>query len=555
MNPSRFRLRPALVRLAGGCFFAMACVIAANGCGSRPTPTANPLDEEWKLSEEDRYPAAVDVRIEPIEDFGGHRFAKEIGGLVVALYETGLGDLTGVVPHYDRQGPPPGIDRWLTGGSEHWRARFSLSYERDTVQVVLRLCPTRGACRAASAAGPRESPEGAVTELLVWSAGQLGVPVPAGMVEVWSRPLSSDRYAVLILGRAASTWYGILPSIEPEERGVPSKDPLTRAVLIDPSMAMAHYFLARRALDMGRSDVAARTFERARTNSPERLLLDAAVAAAVASSSSEAAVEARKRWDDLDARWPADSRFAIPRLESYLASGMATEAKTLLKELPNRFDADPSIARLRVEIAEALGPGPDYEQLVAAWAAVAAYDPEPVRRHIALRLRAGRLEEAFELLAQLEARGAATEAKQMTIALGAEIGRFEEAAKQAAVMGSDTLAERLRVRAALERSPADIPPQLARAKDHDARLLVAKLRASRQPEQALADVRSVLRENRFRAEAIALEVMLLERLGRRDEAVQARERLQFADPAFVSGPRTVAGETSAGSQVQASLSE
>jgi hypothetical protein len=282
MNPSRFRLRPTLARLAGGCFFAMACFIAAIGCGSRPTPTANPLDEEWQLSEEDRYPAAVDVRIEPVEDFGGHRFAKEIGGLVVALYETGLGDLTGVVPHYDRQGPPPGIDRWLTGGSEHWRARFSLAYERDNVQVVLRLCPTRGACRAASAAGPRESPEGAVTELLVWSAGQLGVPVPAGMVEVWSRPLSSDRYAVLVLGRAASTWYGILPSIEPEERGVPSKDPLTRAVLIDPSMAMAHYFLARRALDMGRYDVAARTFERARTNSPERLLLDAAAAAAVA---------------------------------------------------------------------------------------------------------------------------------------------------------------------------------------------------------------------------------------------------------------------------------
>ena len=40
-----------------------------------------------------------------------------------------------------------------------------------------------------------------------------------------------------------------------------------------------------------------------------------------------------------------------------------------------------------------------------------------------------------------------------------------------------------------------------------------------------------------------------------DEAVRARERLQFADPAFASGPRTIAGETPAGSQSQISLSE
>jgi len=265
--------------------------------------------------------------------------------------------------------------------------------------------------------------------------------------------------------------------------------------------------------------------------------------------------EARKLWDNIDARWPGDSRFVVPRLEAYLGTGMAKEAQGLVEELPDRFDHDPEVARLRVEIADKLGPGSDYEQLVAAWETAAEYDPEPVRRHIALRLRDGRLEEAFELLAKLEARGAGTEARQMMIALGAGIGRFEEAARQAALDGSDALAERLRLRAALEKNPHETPAALLRIPDHDARLLAAKLRAADQPEQALADVRALLRENRFLAEGIALEVNILEKLGRSDEAVQARERLQFADPAFASGPRTVAGETSAGSQSQVSVAE
>jgi tetratricopeptide (TPR) repeat protein len=143
----------------------------------------------------------------------------------------------------------------------------------------------------------------------------------------------------------------------------------------------------------------------------------------------------------------------------------------------------------------------------------------------------------------------------MTIALGAGIGRFEEAARQAASAGSDSLAERLRLRAALDRNPKEAPADLLKMPDYDARLLAAKLRAAADPEQALAEVRAVLAMDRFLAEAIALEVSILERLGRHDEAIRARERLQFADPAFASGPRTVAGETDIGSQAQASLAE
>lgn len=531
----------------------IACLIAVAGCGSRTGPPQNPLDEVWTPAEEDVFPSATDVRIEPIEEFGGHRYAHEVAGLVIALYETGLTDLAGVVPHYDRHGPPPGVDRWLTGESKHWTARFSFAYERDTLQIVVRLCPSDGACRGASASGPRESPEGAITELLVWTAGQMNTPVPAGMVEAWSKPLSRDRYAVLVLGRAAASWYGMIDPVNPEERGIPSKDPLTRVVLIDPSLSMAHYILGRRALDIGKQASAALIFERARETTPDRFVFEVAGAAAVGAAGQGA--ESRKQWDDLDARWPDDSRFVIPRLESYLATGMAKEAQELIGKLPKRFDNDPEVARLRVSIAEKLGPGPDYEQLLVAWENAAGYDPEPVRRHIALRLRDGRLQEAFELLAKLEARGATAEAKQMMIALGAGIGRFEEAAKQAAMVGSDRLAQRLRLRAALEKDPGVIPPELLAIRDHDARLLAAKLRASKQPEQALAEVRAILREDRFLAEAIALEVKILEWLGRSDEAVQARERLQFADPAFVSGPRTVAGGTIAGSQSQLSLAE
>lgn len=532
---------------------AIAVFIAVAGCESRTAPPQNPLDDVWTPSEEDVFPVATDIRIEPIQEFGGHRYAHEVAGIVIALYETGLTDLAGVVPHYDQHGPPPGVDRWLTGESKHWTARFSFAYDRDTLQVVLRLCPASGACRGASASGPRESPEGAITELLVWTAGQIDTPVPAGMVEAWSRPLSKDRYAVLVLGRAAASWYGMIDPVDPAERGDPGKDPLARVVLIDPSLSLAHYILARRALDVGRPVVAARAFERARQGTPDRFVYQVAGAAALSASSQWA--EARKQWDDLDARWPDDSRFVVPRLETYLATGMAKEALALIGELPSRFDRDPEIARLRVQIADKLGPGPDYEQLIAAWENAAEYDPEPVRRHIALRLRDGRFEEAFELLAKLEARGAASEAKQMMIALGAGIGRFEEAARQAALAGSDSLAERLRIRDALDKDPHTIPPALLKIPDHDARLLAAKMRGVREPEKALADVRTVLREDRFLAEAIVLEINLLEKLGRSDEALQARERLQFADPAFVSGPRTVAGETVAGSQSQLSLAE
>jgi hypothetical protein len=499
------------------------------------------------------FPAATDVRIEPIEDLGGHRYAPEVAGITIALYETGLADLAGVVPHYDLHGPPPGIDRWLTGESKHWRAKFSFAYDRDTLQIVLRLCPATGPCKGASASGPRETPEGAITELLVWTAGQIDAPVPAGMVEAWSKPLSKDRYAVLVLGRAAAQWYGIVDPVDPEERGNPNRDPLSRVVLIDPSMSMAHYILARRALDTSRHSVASTAFERARKATPNRFVFE--VADAAASSAGGQWADARKLWDDIDARWPDDSRFVVPRLETYLAMDMAREAQSLIDELPDRFDKDPEIARLRVGVADKLGPGPDYEQLVQAWEDAAEYDPEPVRRHIALRLRDGRLEEAFELIAKLEARGASTEAKQMTIALGAGIGRFEDAAKQAAAAGSDGLAERLRLRAELDRNPKEAPPNLLKMPDYDARLLSAKLKAATNPEQSLADVRAVLAMDRFLAEAIALEVSILERLGRHDEAVQARERLQFADPAFASGPRTVAGETDIGSQAQVSLAE
>lgn len=533
--------------------FAIVLLIAVVGCGSRTPEPQNPLDEVWKPSAEDVFPVATDVRIEPIQEFGGHRYAHEVAGIVVALYETGLTDLAGVVPHYDRRAAPPGIDRWLTAEAKHWTAKFSFAYDRDTLQIVLRLCPASGPCKGASASGPRESPEGAITELLVWSAGQIDAPVPAGMVEAWSKPLSSDRYAVLVLGRAAASWYGIIDPVDPGERGKPDKDPLARVVLIDPSLSMAHYMLGRRALDISHAGIAAHSFERALESTPDRFVFAVAHAAAVAAS--DQGTEARKLWDEIDARWPDDSRFVIARLESYLGNDMAAEAQALMAELPDRFDHDPKITRLKVGIADRLGPGADYEKLIADWEAAAEYDPEPVRRHIALRLRDGRFEEAFELLAMLEARGAATEAKQMMIALGAGIGRFDEAAKQAALVGSDDLAQRLRLRAALDKNPKEVPAALLKLPGSDARLLVIKLRSASQPQQALADVRAMLREDRFQPEAIALEVALLEKLGMPDEAVQARERLQFADPAFVSGPRTVAGETVAATQSQFSVAE
>lgn len=531
----------------------MTLFIAVTACGPRTAERNTVAEDEWSLSDEDRYLPAVDVMIERVEDFGEHRYAREVAGLVVGLFETGLADVNTLVPHYEGHSPPPGIDRWLTAESQHWRARLSFAHEAESVRIVLRLCPETGACKGASATGPRDAPEGAVTQLLVWTTAAIGAPVPAGMVETWSRPLSKDRYAVLILGRGAATVYGILDPVEPDDRGVPSDDPLTRAMLIDPTLAIAQYLLGCRSYELGRYDAAARSFERAQQLSPDRFVFQ--VAGAAATSGLGQWSEARKQWDALDASWPADSRFATPRIESYLSSGAVEEAGPLLDELPDRYAGDPTVARLRVQVAEAVGPGPNFEKLVEAWEAAAAFDPEPVRKHISLRLRDGRLAEAFELINKLEDRGAATEAQQLMVALGAELGRYDEAAKQAAKMGSDELSEKLKLRAALTRNPRDVPAQLGKILDPDSRLLLAKLQASRDPELALAQVRAVLHQQPNRAEAIALEIRVLEKLGREDQAVSAREKLQFVDPAFGSGPRTVAGSTSTGSQPQASLPE
>lgn len=535
-------------------FAAMSLLfIAVGACGPRTAERSTAAEDEWRLADEDRYLPAIDVLIETVEEFGDHRYSKEIAGLVLALFEAGLADVSTLVPHYQGHAPPPGVDRWLTGPSQHWRARLRFAYEGDSLRIVLRLCPEVGACKGASATGPRDAPEGAVTELLVWSTAAIGTPVPPGMVETWSRPLSADRYAVLILGRAAATLYGIIDAVEPTDRGNPDQDPMTRVVLIDPSLALAQYLLGRRSFEFGRFDAAARSFEHADQLGGQRFVFRAATAAAVSAVGQGS--EARKLWDALDANWPGDSRFAAPRIESYLASGATDEAKRLLEELADRFAGDPTLARLRVQVAEEAGPGPGFEELIEAWEAAAAFDPEPVRKHISLRLRDGRLAEAFELITRLEDRGAATEAQQLMVALGAELGRYDEAAKQAAKLGKDELSEKLKLRGALGRNPREAPPQLLKATDSDARLVLAKILASREPEAALGHVRAVLRQQRFRAEAIALEIKVLERLGREEEAVGARERLQFADPAFVSGPRMVAGSTAAGSQPQVSLPE
>jgi tetratricopeptide (TPR) repeat protein len=537
---------------------AIALSIASAGCQSG-NRTVTPGWEDAT----GRFRPVVEIELAAPKVRSDYRWPREIASLTLALVELGLAELPGVVPRVSELPVAPGLEHSLHSGARKWRASIELSEEIDgSVRFSLRMCPEPGLCKGEQAFASYDRPSLAIAELIEWAGELVGRPAPAGAFERWRRPQTEDSYAALIAGRAAGVFYGIYPDVAPQFRGHRDRDPLTRATYIDPKMSIAQWMRGRMALREGDLRTALSAFDRGLDEHPESLALELALAATFAAGSEWA--EARNVWDRIEDIVPDDVRFVAARIRAELGSDAAEPAARTLAELPAIYDHEIEVTELRVVAADRLGPGPDYEQLLADWQQAATLNPEPVRRRIGIRLKAGDLEGAFALLEDLERRGAAGEAGKLSVALGNELGNYAKAARAAESIGLGDLARRLRARRALEKDPAAVPSGLEDPRTVEEKLVVASIVLEEDPRRALQLGDSVLRRERYHPEALAVAMTANAALGRDREAERLRKRLYSADPslaaelasvawgiseASAAGPSTAAGSTGSGSQV------
>ncbi len=447
------------------------------------------------------------------------RWGPELGGTLVAHLEAGLADLPGVVPEVAGSPRMPGLDGPLWPDAALVTVAPTVGPSPLGVAFRLEVCPDGRPCSTHVASAPREDPAPALAALLGEAAVALDRPPPGGARAAWARPPSADAYATLLEGRAAAVYYGFLPTPDAPVDDV-RRDPIRRAVLVDPKMPIASWILGRRELDGGRPKLAVAALDRAAAARPGSVaLLAAAAAAADRTARARAAAE---RWDEVAERAPGDVRFVLPRFESALARADVDAAASVLDGLPARYrDAGPAVAA-QVALREARGEPVD-EALLRRWQAASPIDPEPVRRRIAALVQAGRYEDALGLLPDLERRGAS--AAELRVALLVAVGRPTEAADAADAGGQPAVAREIRAAAAVDPAQraallAELPRPLPRAE---------ALIASGEPDAALLALTDpALRPHDprvWRARAQALRA-----LGRDDEADRAEERANDADP-------------------------
>jgi hypothetical protein len=249
-----------------------------------------------------------------------------------------------------------------------------------------------------------------------------------------------------------------------------------------------------------------------------------------------------------------------------LAAGRPAAARARLDALPPSAAWDPSVAALRVRVAEAdATTAPEaLDQLLDSWHRVDPRAPAPVRRRIDLREREGRWDEALALVPALRARAPGTGVDALRTSLLAARERWDDAAASA----PEPTRGRLLARGAWSRGAA--PPARAGdgapapasggrvdpaapsaaagggAPDASAGDLVgddpvtrlaqgeaALVRGAHAEALALAD--TVVASNEARADAWALRARALEALGRGGLATEAWNRAWERDPGLPGG--------------------
>ncbi len=473
---------------------------------------------------------AIEVWLRPPEVQGGIRGEVETSGLVTVLLERGLADLDPVVPRVGEAPPGPGLARALLA-AERWTGDIAVLVRSGQVEVELTLCDHAMSCRGQRAIAPASTPWLATAELLRWSTAILGAGPSPGAAKRWDVPVSSDSYAVLMHGRSAAVFYGLREPVTVEIEGDVRRDPIARAVFIDPGMAEAQWIRGRRHAQRGRWTEAREAFSRAALVARDSPTLRADESAAIAGQGKWR--EATSAWEVIERVAPGDPRFQLPRAEAALYAGDAAHADRILRAAHAEREGQPEIIALRYAVAEALEPAADHDGLLARWQRAAPLDPEPVRRRVANRVRRGDYRAAWELLPLLAERGAVAEADAQTLGLGVALSEWEGAADAAERLGQPHTAQRIRARGALEVDPAAMPPLDG---DPLARVVAGRAAlAGGRPADALTAADAALRQRRWMPEAWALRADALDATDRPREAERARETLRSVDPAWPDG--------------------
>ncbi|MCB9674722.1 MAG: hypothetical protein H6737_06370 [Alphaproteobacteria bacterium] len=389
------------------------------------------------------------MQVSPPQVERGSR-AADHAGLVLGLLELGLCDLPGVVPRIGDTPVSPGLAAADTMNGPVWTLQIALAGS-DPLGLEGQLCAPDAECVSLDAIGGTVAdPSRAVAEVLRQVGDALDRRAPDDVQASWSRVGSKDPYAVLVAGRAASLVYGLRDAPPPEKLGDKAADPVARAFFLDPGMPLAGWMRGRTSTEA--TEVLA--FRRASTGRPESLVLQADHAASILHPRLS-----QPLWADLARRAPADRRFVVPIAQNHLELGRPDLASAMLDDLGEGSGTIPSVAKLRVAIADATG-ATDDETLLQDWRESDPTDTEPVRRLVRKRVAGGRYADARELLPDLAYRGAADEADQLELALLNALGRPAEAAKIAERRGLADVAVALRAPAAEKAAPPASLPRL-----------------------------------------------------------------------------------------------
>ncbi|MDP2313392.1 MAG: hypothetical protein Q8P41_10835 [Pseudomonadota bacterium] len=477
-------------------------------------------------------PVLTEVRLPLLDVATPFRWDDEFRGLATMAMELGLSDIPGTVVRVPGDAAPPSVLMALPVSRRQVDARFLARGTDKALELELELCVAGEGCESTIATGTREAPWEAIGALLDGAAQALGARVPEEVAAAWHTPGSKDPYAELITGRAAATYYGILPPPDdPTDRRTNS---VIRAVLIDPKQPLALWTLAR--WDVGAtSDAgkAADTLARAALVRPHSRILDADRATVLTATGKPD--QAVLVWEQLRAGALDDPRFLEPTARALLVAGRPADARAVLDAFPAEFRWEPRVAELRVAVAEAVDGTAGLDPLLAHWQETDPRAVAPVRRRLDLRVQTRRFGEALAMVPALRTRAPGPQTDALEVALLVAVGRVREAADRAPV---DTAA-RLRARAERAIDPGapldglpdgDLEGKLARADG-----LVYRGDAG----QAIVELDELLEERPWRADAHAARARALERLGRTEDSSAEWQLAWEIDPAMEGGPVAV----------------
>lgn len=513
-----------LRRVAEAALLGVGLAIAVSDDEAASEAIAEPSSEPVSVALE-----PIVVRMSLPKHLPVHRWGVEAVGHVAALVESALADLQGVVPEVAGVPRSPGVAHAVPTAGAPWTLDLSVKVAGDVVSIEALVCDPGHVCTRHAADGVRTAPNEAVVRLMAQVADRLD---RAGLADrsVAARPETPDDYAALLIGRSAATALGLRESAPPEVRGDPKRDPIARAVFLDPGSSLGWSLVGRTEPD---PDLRLAAFERAAELRPDSLVRQADLAATL--SDAGLPVRAWEQWEHVSERAPGDLRFVLPRAHAALAIHDPRKARAILGELHGRFDNVGEVVEMQVAVADATGGATD--ELLAHWQDVDRTNPEPVRRRIRGKVDAGLREEALALCSELGHRGVGDEARALTLAIASDLGRWDVAAGAATSLGESDLASRLEAS-----SPGLDAMARARllefATAPEARLARASaLFEAGHVDDALVEVGVLLGKDPWWPEALDLQSRLLTAKGDAAGAAAAREKLLHADPLFYEDDR------------------